>query len=87
MAEKWHVSKAISLSHIATTGVLILSAIVYITGIEKDVAVLQNQQVTVQAQINSMQDDNKEMFQRIDDKLDKMIDIIHSYQTDYSGRE
>ena len=87
MAEKWHVSKAISLSHIATTGVLILSAIIYITGIEKDVAVLQNQQATVQAQINSMQDDNKEMFQRIDDKLDKMIDIIHSYQTDYSGRE
>jgi predicted PurR-regulated permease PerM len=87
MAEKWHVSKAISLSHIATTGVLILSAIVYITGIEKDVAVLQSQQSTVQSQINSMQDDNKEMFQRIDDKLDKMIDIIHSYQTDYSGRE
>lgn len=80
MAEKWHVSKAISLSHIATTGVLILSAIVYITGIEKDVAVLQSQQANVQAQIIQMQNDNKEMFQRIDDKLDKMIDIIHSYK-------
>ena len=87
MSEKWHVSKAISLSHIATTGVLILSAIVYITGIEKDVAVLQSQQANVQAQIIQMQNDNKEMFQRIDDKLDKMIDIIHSYQIDYSGRE
>ena len=80
MAEKWHVSKAISLSHIATTGVLILSAIVYITGIEKDVAVLQSQQANVQAQIIQMQNDNKEMFQRIDDKLDKMIDIIHTYK-------
>lgn len=80
MSEKWHVSKAISLSHIATTGVLILSAIVYITGIEKDVAVLQSQQANVQAQIIQMQNDNKEMFQRIDDKLDKMIDIIHTYK-------
>jgi len=80
MSEKWHVSKAISLSHIATTGVLILSAIVYITGIEKDVAVLQSQQANVQAQIIQMQNDNKEMFQRIDDKLDKMIDIIHNYK-------
>ena len=79
MTEKWHVSKAISLSHIATTAVLILSAIVYITGIEKDVAVLQSQQATLQIQMNKSIEDNKEMFQRIDDKLDKMIDIIHNY--------
>jgi len=79
--EKWHVSKAISLSHIATTGVLILSAIVYITGIEKDVAVLQAQQAHIQEQVVQMQNDNKEMFNRIDEKLDKMIEIIHQYQT------
>jgi len=85
MSERWHLSKAISLSHLATTaalvlGAIILAAVVYITGIEKDVAVLQANQENMQKQIMTIQQDNKEMFAKIDAKLDQMINIIHKYQ-------
>jgi hypothetical protein len=80
MSEKWHLSKAISLSHLATTAALVLGAIIYVTGIEKDVAVLQANQANMQQQIMTIQQDNKEMFAKIDAKLDQMINIIHKYQ-------
>ena len=80
MSERWHLSKAISISHLATTAAIILAAIVYITGIEKDVAVLQANQANMQQQIMTIQQDNKEMFAKIDAKLDQMINIIHKYQ-------
>jgi len=80
MSERWHLSKAISLSHLATTAALVLAAIIYITGIEKDVAVLQANQENIQKQIMTIQQDNKEMFAKIDAKLDQMINIIHKYQ-------
>jgi len=80
MSEKWHLSKAISLSHLATTAALVLGAIIYVTGIEKDVAVLQANQENMQQQIMTIQQDNKEMFAKIDAKLDQMINIIHKYQ-------
>ncbi len=80
MSERWHLSKAISLSHLATTAALVLGAIIYVTGIEKDVAVLQANQENMQKQIITIQQDNKEMFAKIDAKLDQMINIIHKYQ-------
>ena len=80
MSERWHLSKAISISHLATTGALVLGAIIYVTGIEKDVAVLQANQENMQQQIMTIQQDNKEMFAKIDAKLDQMINIIHKYQ-------
>ena len=80
MSERWHLSKAISISHLATTAAIILAAVVYITGIEKDVAVLQANQENMQQQIMTIQQDNKEMFSKIDAKLDQMINIIHKYQ-------
>ena len=78
--DKWHLSKAISLSHLATTFALILAGVIYITGIEKDVAVLQANLTNLQAQIIQIETDNKAMFEKIDKKLDQMIDIIHQYQ-------
>ena len=80
MSERWHLSKAISLSHLATTAALVLGAIIYVTGIEKDVAVLKANQENMQKQIMTIQQDNKEMFAKIDAKLDQMINIIHKYQ-------
>ena len=80
MSERWHLSKAISLSHLATTAALVLGAIIYVTGIEKDVAVLQANQENMQKQIMTIQQDNKEMLAKIDAKLDQMINIIHKYQ-------
>ena len=78
--EKWHLSKAISVSHLATTFALILAGVVYITGIEKDVAVLQANLGNLQTQIIQIETNNKVMFEKIDKKLDQMIDIIHQYQ-------
>jgi hypothetical protein len=65
---------------LATTAALVLGAIIYVTGIEKDVAVLQANQENMQKQIMTIQQDNKEMFAKIDAKLDQMINIIHKYQ-------
>tara|TARA_B110000495_G_scaffold51713_1_gene43325 strand:+ start:1182 stop:1442 length:261 start_codon:yes stop_codon:yes gene_type:complete len=78
--DKWHLSKAISVSHLATTFALILAGVIYITGIEKDVAVLQANLANLQTQIIQIEQDNKAMFEKIDSKLDMMIDIIHQYQ-------
>jgi len=78
--EKWHLSKAISVSHLATTFALILAGVIYITGIEKDVAVLEANISNMQKQIIQIETDNKAMFEKIDKKLDQMIEIIHQYQ-------
>ncbi len=78
--DKWHLSKAISLSHLATTFALILAGVIYITGIDKDVAVLEANIANMQKQIIQIETDNKAMFEKIDKKLDQMIDIIHQSQ-------
>ncbi len=52
----------------------------YITDISKDIAVLQANQNNIQQQIITIQQDNKDMFARIDSKLDQMIEVIHSYK-------
>ena len=52
----------------------------YVSEIEKDVAVLEANQAAMKSQIAEYQADNKAMFNRIDAKLDKMIDIIHQYK-------
>ena len=64
--ERWHLSKAISLSHIATTATMIILMIMYIANIEKDVAVLQSQQLNAEKKFDS-----------IDIKLDKILDLVH----------
>jgi hypothetical protein len=76
--DKWHLSRSVSVSHLVTTAALIFGALIYITDIGKDIAVLQANQNNMQLQIIDMQTDNKEMFARIDNKLDRMIEIIHS---------
>ena len=78
--DKWHLSKAISVSHLATTFALILAGVIYITGIEKDVAVLEANLANLQTQIIQIEQDNRAMFEKIDKKLDQMISIIHQYQ-------
>ena len=64
--ERWHLSKAISLSHIATTATMIVLMIMYIANIEKDVAVLKSQQ------LNTVK-----KFDSIEGKLDRILILIH----------
>jgi hypothetical protein len=66
MSERWHLSKAISLSHIATTATMIVLMIMYVANIEKDVAVLKAQQ------LNTVK-----KFDRIEGKLDRILILIH----------
>ena len=66
MSERWHLSKAISLSHIATTGTMIILMVLYVASIEKDVAVLKSQQ------LNTVK-----KFDSIEGKLDRILILIH----------
>jgi hypothetical protein len=65
MSERWHLSKTISVSHIATTATMIVLMIMYVTEIERDVAVLQSQQLATEKKFDS-----------IDMKLEKIIDLV-----------
>ena len=65
---------------LATLAVMLMGAVMYVSEIEKDVAILQANQAAMKSQIAEYQADNKAMFNRIDAKLDKMIDIIHQYK-------
>jgi len=81
MSEKWHVSKAISLSHIATTGVLILSAIVYITGIEKEVAKHAIQIKAMNDRVSSIDTSHNAQFNKLDAKLEKIFDLLYEMKS------
>lgn len=76
----WHLSKAISISHLVTTFALILGAVMYITSIERDVAILEVNLQNLQKQIVSMESENKQMFEKIDEKLDIMLELIYQNQ-------
>jgi predicted PurR-regulated permease PerM len=78
--DKWHLSRSVSVSHLLTTGALIIGALMYVTDIRQDIAVMQSEQKHIQQQIISIQQDNRQMFATVDDKLDQMISIIHTYQ-------
>jgi len=73
----WHLSKAISISHLVTTFALILGAVMYITSIERDVAILEVNLQNLQQQIVAMESENKQMFEKIDEKLDIMLELIY----------
>lgn len=82
MTEKWHVSKAISLSHIATTGVLILSAIVYITGIEKEVAKHAVQIESMNDRVEAIDDSHNAQFNKLDNRLEKIFDLLYEMKSE-----
>ena len=75
--ESWHLSKTVNISHIITTTVLVIGMVTYISGIEREVA-LQNIRIEANSkQIEANYADNKAMFHRIDQKLDKLFDILY----------
>jgi|TARA_R110002012_G_scaffold54571_1_gene139724 hypothetical protein len=76
----WTDSSFNKIQTLATLAALLIGAVMYVSEIEKDVAILEANQVAMKAQIAEYQADNKAMFNRIDAKLDKMIDIIHDYR-------
>ena len=79
MSNKWTDSSFNKIQTVATLAVMLIGAVMYVSEIEKDVAILEANQQAMKAQIAEYQNDNKAMFNRIDEKLDQMINIIHSY--------
>tara|TARA_R100000544_G_scaffold36981_1_gene26626 strand:+ start:1922 stop:2167 length:246 start_codon:yes stop_codon:yes gene_type:complete len=77
---QWTDSSFNKIQTLATLAALLIAASMYVSEIEKDVAVLEANQAAMKSQIAEYQADNKAMFNRIDAKLDKMIDIIHQYK-------
>ena len=67
VSEKWHLSKTISLSHLAATATMVALMILYVTNIEADVAVLKSQQEA-----------SEKKFDQIDEKLDQLINLAIS---------
>ena len=76
----WTDSSFNKIQTLATLAALLIGAVMYVSEIEKDVAILQANQAAMKNQIAEYQADNKAMFLRIDQKLDQMINIIHSYK-------
>jgi hypothetical protein len=77
---KWTDASFNKIQTLATLAVMLIGAVMYVSEIEKDVAILQSNQVAMKSQISEYQADNKAMFLRIDQKLDQMINIIHTYK-------
>ena len=77
---QWTDSSFNKIQTLATLAALLVAASMYVSEIEKDVAELEANQAAMKSQIAEYQADNKAMFNRIDAKLDKMIDIIHQYK-------
>lgn len=77
---KWTESSFNKIQTLATLTIMLIGAVLYVSEIEKDVAILEANQQAMKEQIAEYQADNKAMFQRIDQKLDQMINIIHKYK-------
>ena len=78
---KWEFSKKIDIPTIVVLMGIAVGGLSYVSEIEKDVALNKQSISNNAAIISEMKTESQAMFMRIDNKLDKMIDIIHSYQT------
>ncbi len=78
---KWQFSKKIDIPTIVVILGIAVGGIYKVSEIERDVALNKQSIANNAAIIREIKDESQVMFLRIDSKLDKMIDIIHSYQT------
>ena len=75
--ESWHLSKTVNISHLATTVVLVVGMVSYIGDIETRVAVQNSELANVKERIQHIDESHNQMFERIDNKLDKLFDLFH----------
>jgi len=78
---KWEFSKKIDIPTIVVLIGITVGGLSYVSEIEKDVALNKQSIANNAAVISEMKTETQAMMMRIDNKLDKMIDIIHKYQT------
>lgn len=79
-APGWHLSKTINITHLLTTGMLIVSGLWYLAGqdsrigqLELNVKHLQESRVADQARTEKRFDEIRATMLRIDSKLDRLI--------------
>ena len=76
-SEHWHLSKSVNLAHIGIVIGLFISGFVYVSDIEKEVA-LHGQQIAHNTE--SIKNGKSEMHQitkQINSKLDKIFDMLY----------
>jgi hypothetical protein len=78
---KWEFSKKIDIPTIIVLVAMGIGGLSYVSEIEKEVALNKQSIANNQTIIKEMKTETQALMMRIDSKLDKMIDIIHSYQT------
>jgi hypothetical protein len=78
---KWTFRKTIDIPTLLLLATMGIGGLSYVSEIEKDVALNKQSIANNVAIIKEMKTETQAMMMRIDGKLDKMIDIIHSYQT------
>ena len=79
--DEWHMSKSFNVTHIITTIMLLLGGVVYVSDIKESVAVHGTKINNLERMIDIKTAQHEEMFKRIDNKLDKLFEII------YKGRD
>jgi len=84
----WHLSKSISLSHIGSTVIAVVGIVMYISSIEKQVAVQGANILNIKSEMVKNQQSNHDMFKRIektmdkmDSKMDRLFDLFHQEKT------
>ena len=83
----WHLSRSISIGHIVTTALVIISAVVYLGDIEEKVAINTSNIAHNASVIEDAKDSNHEMFKRIDDNInsiDTKIDNLYKLLLDWN---
>jgi len=83
--ERWHLSKSVSISHLLTTAALIFGAMIYLTNMDKAMAInIHATEVNSLAILELKADDRAMMevlekrFDRADDKMDTVLELIHA---------
>lgn len=72
-AERWHLKKEIQLSHLISTAVIAVSAVIYIGKIEQRLSVVETQLIA-QRESSSLL---RQQLERMDAKLDRLIERDH----------
>ncbi len=72
----WHLSKTVSISHIVTTAIVVVSAVMYLGDIERNVSINSTEIENIKDSRDRNRARYDNMFERIDDKLDKLFEYI-----------
>lgn len=74
LSNDWHIDKKITVGHLVTTLVVGISAVMYITTVEKRVSILEEKQVLIREMVAEDLTGIKNQLIRIETKIDGKAD-------------